>query len=84
MLTLIHPVDYILFIKADVDHTPNPNEVKGTRYVSEKELKAMFEDDILKFTPWFKLICQSLLFEWWEHLDEGLEKYTGETDIKRM
>lgn len=84
MLTLIHPVDYILFIKADVDHTPNPNEVKSTRYVSEKELKAMFDDNSLKFTPWFKLICQSLLFEWWEHLDEGLEQYTGETDIRRM
>lgn len=84
MLTLIHSVDYILFIKADVDHTPNPNEVKSTRYVSEEELKAMFDDSSLKFTPWFKLICQSLLFEWWEHLDEGLEKFTEETDIRRM
>ena len=84
MLTLIYPVDYILFIKANVDHTPNPNEVKSTRYVSEIELKAMFEDNRLKFTPWFKLICESLLFEWWAHLDEGLEKYTGDTNIKRM
>lgn len=77
-------VDYILFIKADVDHTPNPNEVKDTRYVSEAELKAMFKNDSLKFTPWFKLICESMLFEWWEHLDQGLEKYTGESQIRRM
>lgn len=77
-------VDYILFVKADVEHTPNPNEAKDTRYVSEEELKAMFEDDSLKFTPWFKLICQSMLFEWWEHLDQGLEKYMGETQIRRM
>ena len=84
--TLMAPilVDYILFIKADVDHTPNPNEVKDTRYVSEAELKRMFKDDSLKFTPWFKLICESMLFEWWEHLDQGLEKYTGETEIRRM
>lgn len=77
-------VDYILFIKVDVDHTPNPNEVKDTRYVSEAELKRMFKDDSLKFTPWFKLICESMLFEWWEHLDQGLEKYTGESEIRRM
>ena len=79
-----HLVDYILFIKADVDHTANPNEVKDSRYVSEAELKSMFEDDSLKFTPWFKLICESMLFEWWDHLDQGLDKYTGETTIRRM
>ncbi len=44
----------------------------------------MFRDDALKFTPWFKLICQSMLFEWWEHLDQGLEKYKGEAQIRRM
>ena len=84
MLTGPVSVDYILFIKADVEHTPNPNEVKDTRYVSETELKTMFKDDSLKFTPWFKLICESMLFEWWEHLDQGLDKYIGETKIRRM
>ena len=84
MLIARDPVDYILFIKADVDHTPNPNEVKDSRYVSEAELKTMFEDNSLKFTPWFKLICESMLFEWWEHLDQGLDQYTGETRIRRM
>lgn len=79
-----HPVDYILFIKANVDLKPNPNEVQDTRYVNAEGLKAMFGDSNLKFTPWFKLICQSLLFEWWKHLDEGLEKYMNETEIRRM
>lgn len=83
-LIALNLVDYILFIKTDVDHTRNPNEVKDTRYVSELELKTMFKDDRLKFTPWFKLICESMLFEWWEHLDQGLEKYTGEKIIRRM
>ena len=84
ILTEFSTVDYILFIKADVDHTPNPNEVQASRYVSEEELKAMFTDSTLKFTPWFKLICESMLFEWWEHLDHGLEKYMGEVGIRRM
>ncbi|KAF2494255.1 isopentenyl-diphosphate delta isomeras-like protein 1 [Lophium mytilinum] len=79
-----HEIDYILFIKANVDIEPNPNEVQATRYVSQSDLKAMFEDKNLKFTPWFKLICNSMLFEWWDHLDSGLEKYTGETEIRRM
>ena len=77
-------MDYILFIKADVDHTPNPNEVQDTQYVSQSDLREMFENGSLKFTPWFKLICQSMLFEWWDHLDEGLEKYLDEQDIRRM
>nr|OQO30449.1 Isopentenyl-diphosphate Delta-isomerase [Rachicladosporium sp. CCFEE 5018] len=79
-----HEIDYILFIKADVDVEENPNEVQATRWVSPEELKAMFEEGKLAFTPWFKLICQSMLFEWWEHLDGGLEGYKGEREIRRM
>jgi isopentenyl-diphosphate delta-isomerase len=77
-------VDYILFIKADVDLDPSANEVRDTCYVTQEELKAMFQDKSLKFTPWFKLICETMLFEWWSHLDSGLEKYLGETEIRRM
>ena len=77
-------VDYILFIKADVDLKINPNEVRDSRYVSQEDLKNMFKDTSLKFTPWFKLICESMLYEWWNHLDAGLEKYLGEQEIRRM
>ncbi|KAL8765638.1 MAG: hypothetical protein Q9209_007370 [Squamulea sp. 1 TL-2023] len=79
-----HEIDYILFIKSNVDHTPNPNEVKDTRYVSQDDLRQMFRNDSLNFTPWFKLICNTMLFEWWDHLDHGLDKYQGETEIRRM
>ena len=77
-------VDYILIIKATVDHTANPNEVQDSRYVTQDDLKSMFRDPSLKFTPWFKLICQSMLFEWWDHLDDGLDRYCNEPDIRRM
>lgn len=74
--TDILPVDYILFIQVDVDLEPSPNEVRDTTYVSADELKAMFEQPGLKFTPWFKLICNSMLFEWWSHLGTpALDKY---------
>ncbi|KAK3944910.1 isopentenyl-diphosphate delta-isomerase [Diplogelasinospora grovesii] len=79
-----HEIDYILFIKANVDLDPNENEVQATKYVSADELKELFKDPSLKFTPWFKLICESMLFEWWQHLDSGLEKYENEQHIRRM
>jgi len=79
-----HEIDYILFIKARVDLDVNRNEVRDTQYVAPAELRALFEDPRLKFTPWFKLICHSMLFEWWEHLDSGLEKYINEQEIRRM
>lgn len=77
-------VDYILFIKANVDLNINFNEVQATQYVSPENLKALFQDSSIKFTPWFKLICESMLFEWWQNLDSGLEKYTNEQEIRRM
>lgn len=78
-------VDYILFIQADVDLNINPNEVRDARYVSPDELKQMFEQSELIFTPWFKLICNSMLFEWWSQLGSpSLDKYKGETVIRRM
>ncbi|KAK7927040.1 isopentenyl-diphosphate delta-isomerase [Apiospora marii] len=79
-----HEIDYILFIKANVDLNPNKNEVKDTKYVSPAELKTLFADPQLTFTPWFKLICESMLFQWWESLDSGLEKYENEQEIRRM
>lgn len=77
-------VDYILFIKANVDLDVNVNEVQATQYVSADKLKVLFDDPSLKFTPWFKLICNSMLFEWWESLDSGLDKYMNEQEIRRM
>ncbi|KAB5532650.1 NUDIX hydrolase domain-like protein [Coniochaeta sp. 2T2.1] len=79
-----HEIDYILFIKANVDLNINLNEVRATAYVTPEELKKQFTDPKLSFTPWFKLICNSMLFEWWGHLDSGLEKYTNEQEIRRM
>lgn len=35
-------VDYIFFIKADVDLAVNPNEVRDVKYVTPDELRAMF------------------------------------------
>ncbi|EEH18413.1 isopentenyl-diphosphate delta-isomerase [Paracoccidioides brasiliensis Pb03] len=80
-----HEIDYILFIQADVDLDVRPNEVRDTRYVTAEELKQMFQEPELKFTPWFKLICNSLLFDWWEKFGtKEFEQHKGDTTLHRM
>lgn len=77
-----HEIDYILFIRTDPKLNVNANEVKDTCYVSADELKEMFKDDSLKFTPWFKLICESYLFNWWNNID-NVEQFRDD-EIHRM
>ncbi|MES1909286.1 MAG: hypothetical protein MHM6MM_002049 [Cercozoa sp. M6MM] len=71
-----HEIDYVLFIQADVQFKPNPNEVMDARYFSKDELVA-FVDDVeagkhgeLKITPWFRLIMKNFLFPHWDKLAE--------------
>lgn len=79
-----HEIDYILILKAKNNITidANYNEVKDFKYVDADELKAMFNDDSLVFTPWFKLICQDFLFNWWNNLD-SLEQFQDK-EIHRL
>lgn len=67
-----HEIDYILILRTSNDITveANSNEVRDIRYVTADELKEMFKDDTLVFTPWFKLICQTFLFQWWNNLKD--------------
>ena len=79
-----HEIDYILILKAknDITINANYNEVKDYKYVSADELKVMFEDKNLVFTPWFKLICQTFLFKWWSNLD-SLDQFKDD-EIHRL
>ncbi|KAK2744839.1 isopentenyl-diphosphate delta-isomerase idi1 [Myotisia sp. PD_48] len=80
-----HEIDYILFIQADVDLDVNPNEARDAKYVTPDELKQMFQEPDAKFTPWFKLICNSMLFEWWEHFGtKEFEKHINTPTLHRM
>ncbi|CAO0801020.1 unnamed protein product [Mucor circinelloides] len=78
-----HEVDYILFMKANVDLDVNPNEIRDVKYVTPDELKAMFADSSVPMTPWFKLICNSFLFKWWDQLDT-IENVKADDTIHRL
>ncbi|KAJ2000351.1 isopentenyl-diphosphate delta-isomerase idi1 [Coemansia thaxteri] len=68
-----HEIDYILFIKAEVDLDINPNEVRSVKYVSQDEMRqiiATADETGTKLTPWFKLIDTNFLYKWWDQLDD--------------
>ncbi|KAI3403174.1 IDI1 [Candida oxycetoniae] len=79
-----HEIDYILILrtKDDITINTNDNEVKDYKYVSANELKEMFNDHTLVFTPWFKLICQTFLFKWWDSLN-NLDQFKDD-EIHRL
>ncbi|KAL9625236.1 MAG: hypothetical protein Q9160_000638 [Pyrenula sp. 1 TL-2023] len=92
-----HEIDYILFIEADVDLSVSSNEVRDTKYVDAEELRAMIHEDEKTskngggksfFTPWFRLICETMLFKWWEKLSDkengGIKQIQSEEQIHRM
>jgi len=79
-----HEIDYILFIKANVTVAPNPEEVGDFKYVTLPELKLMMAPDSgLKWSPWFRIIVDRFLDEWWADLDTTLstDKFLDVTSI---
>ncbi|KAI9265358.1 isopentenyl pyrophosphate isomerase [Helicostylum pulchrum] len=78
-----HEVDYILFIKANVTLDVSPNEIRDVKYVTPQELKDMFADPNVPMTPWFKLICNTFLFKWWNQLDT-IESVEVDNTIHRL
>ncbi|SCW03437.1 LAFE_0G10396g1_1 [Lachancea fermentati] len=82
-----HEIDYIFFYRVtqgeQLTVAPNPNEVRDFKWVTADQLKQMFKDPALKFTPWFKLICESYLFQWWEQLQD-LSQVENDSKIHRM
>lgn len=71
-----HEIDSILFLKGDFELQPNENEVQAVRFVTPEELRQLMleaEKGEVLLTPWFRLICEHFLFEWWSQLDELME-----------
>nr|XP_019943013.1 PREDICTED: isopentenyl-diphosphate Delta-isomerase 1 isoform X1 [Paralichthys olivaceus] len=81
-----HEIDYILFMQKDVELSPDPNEIKTHCYVSKEELKEMLNKAKRKellITPWFSLIAETFLFQWWDNL-HNLKQFMDHDNIHRM
>lgn len=83
-----HEIDYILFFKVhkgeNLTVKPNVNEVEDFKWVDINAFKKLLNDtENYSFTPWFKIICENYLFDWWKQLDD-LSKVENDTNIYRM
>lgn len=81
-----HEIDYILFLKKNVDLNVNANEVKEIAYVGREDfdtfLKGLEKKGVL-ITPWFRMITEKFLPEWWENID-NLHKFIDPDTIHVM
>ena len=69
-----HEIDYILFVKADVDLAPNPEEVDAVKYVSFQQLTSMMHSSSgLLWSPWFRILAMHFLESWWQNVDDAIE-----------
>nr|AHN91472.1 isopentenyl diphosphate isomerase [Dendrobium officinale] len=71
-----HELDYLLFIVRDVEVNPNPEEVADVMYVDKDKLKELLRkadagEDRIKLSPWFRLVVDNFLMEWWDHVEKG-------------
>lgn len=78
-----HEIDYILFLKKDVDIIPNTDEVNDVKFVSQKDFDKFIKNLKGPITPWFRLIVKNCLHEWWKNLD-NLEKFKDHLNIQRF
>ncbi|XP_071026561.1 isopentenyl-diphosphate Delta-isomerase 1 isoform X1 [Oncorhynchus clarkii lewisi] len=81
-----HEIDYILFMQKDIEVNPDPNEIKTHCYVTKEELKEMLKkakNNELLITPWFSLIAETFLFQWWDNL-QNLKQFMDHDKIHRM
>ena len=80
-------IDYILFIKADVQCVPHPEEVQDFKYVTHNELKEMMDPKSgLLWSPWFRIIAEQFLIHWWADLNVTLntDKFVDGQTIHRF
>ena len=69
-----HEIDYCLILKGDFKLSPLMNEVKASKFLNQYQLQKFLEEGEchesgVQLTPWFKMICNRFVFDWWSKLD---------------
>jgi len=79
-----HEIDYILFLqKDDLQIEPSADEIQEIRWVTLDKVKGMIGKENVSLTPWFELILNSSLPDWWKNLD-NLKQFQDHGKIHRM
>ena len=66
-------IDHILVLKKDLEINPNVNEIEEIRWISQGDFKSeisKIEKDGGVIAPWFRLIIDNFLNEWWGDIDK--------------
>jgi len=71
-----HELDYLLFLHRDVKVQPNPEEVADIQYVNREQLKEIIRkadagEDGIKLSPWFRIVADNFLLDWWKRVEDG-------------
>ena len=64
-------IDHILILQKDVVTKHNKNEIEELKWVSRSEFEAeisSLRDSGEVIAPWFSLICDNFLLDWWDNL----------------
>lgn len=67
-----HELDHLIILQKDVSPNPNPNEIDEIRWFTQEEwlqFLAACPDNGETIAPWFQLIADNLLMDWWNNLD---------------
>lgn len=81
-----HEIDYVLFIQCkdrDIHIHPNPEEVAQYKFVTQNEMRRMiFNENDLKWSPWFLGIMERGGWFWWDNLQDALEGKLATKEIE--
>lgn len=80
-------MDYLLFLVRDVSLQPNPDEVADVMYVNKDELKELVRkadagEGGITLSPWFRLVVDNFLFDWWNKLES--ESLASAVDMEHI
>jgi geranylgeranyl diphosphate synthase, type I len=67
-----HELDHLMILQKDVSPNPNPNEIEETRWFTQEEwlqFLASCPENGEIIAPWFQLIADNFLIDWWNNLD---------------
>lgn len=84
-----HELDYVFVAQKNVHLNPSVNEIKDVRYVTQSELRDMFNRDGgadgTRLTPWFKHIVNGFGWSWWDSvLSSGAPRLSNHEDTVRI
>ena len=74
-------IDHILILKKDVITKHNENEIEELKWIPRSEFDdemSLLEESGEVIAPWFKLICNNFLHDWWDDL-ENLDRHRDDS-----